>query len=254
LDLLATPAASLPDTGQAQCDDGSNNLVACNRANAGDAATYPRQDGRFGRDAAAATGALIKTGGGAAGFDYTKVANNQTDLGPGSVLGTNATNWACTRDNTTGLTWEVKTATNSDLRYSGHTYTWYNSDSSTNGGNAGNTGSNTCNGTLAAYSNQCNTQYYVFAINALNGVGLCAYTDWRMPTARELSTLTHDGTQNPSIDTTYFPNTPASVFWSGSSYVQNPAGAWFVYFSDGSTYVGDTKNVWNVRLVRGGPF
>ena len=41
--------AQLNDTGQSQCYDGTN-LVTCTDANTGDAATYPRQDGRFGRD------------------------------------------------------------------------------------------------------------------------------------------------------------------------------------------------------------
>ena len=53
-------AAGLPDTGQDLCDNGSHVLVACSTANTGDAATYPRQDGRFGRDAAAAAGTLTQ--------------------------------------------------------------------------------------------------------------------------------------------------------------------------------------------------
>ena len=71
LGLSAARAASLPDTGQTLCYDGSNVLAVCSNANAGDTATYPRQDGRFGRDAQAAKGTLPKIGAGAAGFDYT---------------------------------------------------------------------------------------------------------------------------------------------------------------------------------------
>jgi hypothetical protein len=48
------------------------------------AATYPRQDGRFGREAKAAAGTLSKIGGGAAGFDYIKVAIGGSDLGAGA--------------------------------------------------------------------------------------------------------------------------------------------------------------------------
>ena len=86
-------------------------------------------------------------GGGAAGFDYTKIANNGTTLGAGAILGTAATDWACTKDNITGLTWEVKTGYNTDLRYSGHRYSWFSSDGATNGGVAGSMGANTCNAT-----------------------------------------------------------------------------------------------------------
>ena len=135
--LSTARAAGLPDTGQTLCDNGSSVLVACSNANTGDAAIFPRQDGRFGRDAQAAKGALPKIGGGAAGFDYTKVANDGTDVSAGTALGSGPTDWACTRDNITGLLWEVMTATATDLRYSGHTYAWYSTNGATNGGNAG---------------------------------------------------------------------------------------------------------------------
>ena len=57
------PTGLLNDTGQTQCWNGSA-LVACDDSSTGDLSTYPRQDGRFGRDAAAAKGALTKIGGG----------------------------------------------------------------------------------------------------------------------------------------------------------------------------------------------
>jgi len=58
-------ARGLPDTGQILCDDGTNTMVTCSEANTGDNATYPNQDGRYGRDAAAQAGALPnKIGGG----------------------------------------------------------------------------------------------------------------------------------------------------------------------------------------------
>lgn len=60
LGLSIARAAGLPDTGQDLCDNGSNVLVACTSANTGDTATYPRQDGRFGRDAKAMAGTLTK--------------------------------------------------------------------------------------------------------------------------------------------------------------------------------------------------
>ncbi|MDP3616349.1 MAG: hypothetical protein Q8R49_00785, partial [Rhodoferax sp.] len=59
----AGPTGLLNDTGQTQCDNGSNVLGACNAASTGDASIMPRQDGRFGRDAALP----VKVGGGAAG-------------------------------------------------------------------------------------------------------------------------------------------------------------------------------------------
>jgi hypothetical protein len=245
-------AVGLPDTGQDICYDetGADGVAASDAASiSGDAGTHPRQDCRYGRDAAAAAGVLTKTGGGAKGFDYTKIANNGTTLGAGAALGNAATDWACTKDNITGLTWEVKTASVTDLGYSGHTYTWYSSDGSTNGGNAGGTGGNTCNSTLPG--NLCNTEAFITAVN--NAV-LCFHTDWRMPTRRELLTLVYADASIPSIDLSYFPNLPPVAFWSASSYVPDASSAWFVDFADGYSNASDKSHSHSVRLVRGGQF
>jgi Protein of unknown function (DUF1566) len=243
-------AAGLPDTGQDTCynDTVADGVAASNPASiARDAGTHPRQDCRYGRDAAAAAGQLTKIGAGAHGFDYTKIANNGTVLAAGAALGSAATDWACTKDNVTGLTWEVKTNDNL-LRDKDWTYTWYSTDGTTNGGNAGNVGGATCGGTLAS----CNTQAFVAAVNT---AALCGHSDgWRLPTQRELLTLVHADGSSPSIDPSYFPNTPASSFWSGSAYVPIPAVAWFVYFSDGSTNANDKTSANDARLVRGGQF
>jgi hypothetical protein len=236
-------AAGLPDTGQTTCYDGSA-MVACTAANSGDTAAYPRQDGRFGRDAKAAAGTLTKIGGGAAGFDYSKVANNGSSLAASATLGTAATDWACTRDNITGLLWEVKTT--SGLRSQTHTYTWYSSTGATNAGNAGTVSGGTCQ-----TAGRCDTEKFVTDVNV---VALCGFTDWRLPSLPELFTLVHDGAQDPSIDTSYFPNTIAFYFWSGSSYALHPTYAWSVLFQNGETY-GDKKTYGGyARLVRGGQF
>ncbi len=248
-------AVGLPDTGQDTCynDTVADGVAASNAASiARDAGTHPRQDCRYGRDAAAAASALPKTGAGAKGFDYTKIANNGTALAASATLGTAATDWACTRDNVTALTWEVKTAAVTDPRYFGHTYNWYNSDGSTNGGNAGSTGGNTCNATLQG--NLCNTQAFVTAVNA---AALCTYTDWRMPTVRELFTLVYANGSIPSIDQTYFPNTSdSSFFWTGSSYLLVLDRAFNVNFHTGNTSASSKSNSSHnyVRLVRGAQF
>lgn len=246
-------AAGLPDTGQVICynNNAADGVLAANPDSISrDGGTHPRQDCRYGPDAAAAAGMLTKTGAGVNGFDYTKIANNGVTLVAGTALGTANTAWACTKDNITGLTWEIKTATSTDLRYSGHRYSWYDSNGSNNGGLAGQTGTNTCNATLP--SGLCNTQAFVAAVNA---AALCTYTDWRLPTRRELETLVNANSSNPSIDPTYFPNTPASsTFWSGSPYMPNPAAAWTVFFFTGSTGVFNKVLEASVRLVRGGQF
>ena len=253
----AARAASLPDTGQDLCDDGANVLVACTSANTGDAATYPRQDGRFGRDAKARAGTLSKAGGGAAGFDYSKIANNGSDLGAGVglALGTNPTDWACTRDNITELTWEVKVNDATHLRHMTWTYTWYNSDGTTNAGNAGTPDIGSSAGTdNCLNTSHCDTEKFVADVNA---AALCGGNDWRMPTQRELLTLVHAGTNFPSIDTTYFPNTIGaglSRFYSGTSYVTVPSFARVVNFNLGYSTASAKSGSFFVRLVRGKQF
>lgn len=242
--IPASHAASLPDTGQALCDNGSNVLEACSNTNSGDASTMPRQDGRFGRDPAA--GASTKVGAGAAGFDYSKVANDGTTLAASAVLGSNATDWACTQDNITGLMWEVKT-TDGGLRDANWNYSWYDSNAATNAGNAGTAdGADNCLDTA-----RCDTEKYVADVNAAT---LCSYNDWRLPSKRELQTITHLGSSNPAIESTYFPNTIASTFWSASSYVPVPTIAWYVYFFDGLDLASGKASSFSVRLVRGGQF
>lgn len=241
----AAPTGLLNDTGQDTCYNGST-LAACTATNAGNAASYPRQDGRFGRDAAQAGATLTKTGAGAKNFDYTKIANNGTTLAAGAALGTAATDWACTRDNVTGLVWEVKSPTSANLRYSGHTYSWYD-------GSTGSTGSDTCTATLP--SSLCNTSAYITAVNA---AALCSYNNWRLPTRRELLTLVHNGASSPALDGTYFPNTISDLYWSSNTYMAFmvstvKVSAWLVNFSVGDAHTYNKAYPYYVRLVRPTP-
>lgn len=283
--LVAAPvrAVSLPDTGQTQCDNGSNVLAACNVANSGDAATYRGQDGRFGRDPQAAAGTLTKTGAGTAGFDYTKVANDGTILGAGAAQGTLAGEWGCTRDNVTGLTWELKNTIENHLHDWRATFSWYSTNDATNGNGADtggpgigsvapDVGGDPCHFSVSNPTVACNTQAYVTAVNATS---LCGQTNWRLPTQRELLTLVHAGSGtdnpnagNPSIDSIYFPNTLPSlsgtndttIYWSAATYVHPPTSglilswAWAVNFADGISNASPKGVDYLVRLVSGAPF
>lgn len=223
----------LPDTGQTACY-GDSGTTACSGT---------RQDGASGRD----TLSVSKTGGGAAGFDYTKLASD------GASLPASATGWACVRDNITGLVWEAKTD-DGLLRDRDWRYAWYDGDAASNGGDAGGSGdAATCNSTLGA---SCTTEAYVAAINAqaLCGTGT---ESWRLPTQRELLTLVYAGAYGsglPSIDPTYFADTRLAPYWSASTYAPTPSMAWGVHFGYGAAH-GEAKAAANhVRLVRGAAF
>ena len=235
-------AAGLNDTGVTTCADASGATVSCTAATA-----VQGQDARYGRDAAAGTSALSKVGGGANGFDFSKVKNSGViPLANNASLSLGAGNddWGCTYDNTTGLMWEVKTT--SGLRSQSHIYTWYDTNPATNGGSVGNAAGGVC-----LTGGRCDTEKYTQDVNAAT---MCGHSDWRMPTFRELQGLVRLGV-GPTIDGAYFPNTvPLCGFWSASPVVANASHVWFVYFGDGSSGpspVGST-NFECVRLVRVG--
>ena len=245
---LAAPPPPMNDTGQGVCYDAANVPSICTPGVGGDAGVNPRQDGRYGRDAQFLDGSLTKSGGGRMGFDYTKIANDGSVLPATTALGSAPIYWACTRDNVTGLVWEVGLGSGSGPRAAAHKYTWYWANASQNGGDAGALGTNTCGGTLASSGNQCNTANYV---NLVNSLALCGASDWRLPTQKELHGIVDMGSTLPSIETNYFPNTYSDIYWSSTSRAFAPAGAWVVEFLDGASQATLSKNAaYYVRLVR----
>lgn len=175
---------------------------------------------------------------GHAGFSFTKLDTNGNDL-PAA-----AGNWSCIRDEVTGLTWEAKTD-DGGLQDADNTYSWYNPDSSTNGGSSGTQSGGVCSGS------NCDTYSYVQAVNA-KAQALCGARDWRMPWLGELQSIVDYSRFLPSIDTAYFPLQRNSYIWSGSPSAYNSGYAWDIYFSKGSINSDARHFASRVRLVRGG--
>lgn len=235
---------ALNDTGITFC--GYDNGITENCALEGaDSGAYPRQDARYGRDALAAAGKLNKTGGGSKGFDYTKIANDGSELPTSAALGVAPTDWACTRDNVTELIWEVKSTIG--LRSTQFYYLWYNSNSSINGGGVGIASGPL--GTTCYQAGRCDTEKFVQDVNA---VGLCGAFDWRMPTIKELQSIVDLGRgDDPAIDPDFFPNTYSRgqmEFWSGSAV--DKSSAWYINFGDGYLNFLTKNRGHRVRLVR----
>ena len=148
----------------------------------------------------------------------------------------------CVQDNNTGLVWEGKTASPATSRLETGTYTNFDDANSAQKYN----GSAYVNPTQADLDASTNSIGYK---NAVNTSALCGYTDWRLPTTEELQgILASSG--SPRIDTTWFPNTQAAIYWSSSPYVGNSNGAWYVYFSYGSVGGYNRYGSLHVRLVR----
>jgi hypothetical protein len=194
------------------------------------------QDAHYGRDAAARAGTLTKVGAGEAGFDFTKISNAGNELPASAQLGNGPNDWACTRDNVTGIIWEVKVNDSNHLRHKDHGYTWYFTNSPDGiPGYEGSTSS--CNNTLDGRA--CNTENYMEQVNS---VGLCGYTDWRAPSIKELESIVNHDRDLLAIDRGYFPSVPISYsmfsWWSSSAVASHSLGAWGVNFLIGATSTG----------------
>jgi len=225
---------ALNDSGQTLCDNGAASgapLVVCTAAIVGDGGTYPRQDARFGRDAAAAAGAMAKIGGGANGFDFTKICYNGMTNCAGNAntsgyTGLVSTDWVCTKDNVTGLVWAL---------YINNNGYWFQ----------------------AADSSSTTNDVALANANSLCGFG----TGWRLPTRRELLSIVDYGAASaPLIDTNYFPGTGNFYFWSGDTYLPPPqfitSGgpfAWLVDFNLGGATFASVRSGARVRVVHSSP-
>ena len=192
---------------------------------------------------------------------YTKIANDGSELPDSAQLGTNPKDWACTKDNNTGLIWEVKTDDN--LRSMNRHYTSFTTDYLKC------TEYSWC-GELGKYGDVTNVDSFVKAVNLTR---LCGFDDWRVPMKRELEDLTYcsdekyaiplganyrnnicTGTPTyPTINSFYFPNTVSALYVSSTPGPIGRSNIWHVDFSNGSS---DTSYKYStnlyVRLVRNG--
>jgi hypothetical protein len=176
---------------------------------------------------------------------YTKIANNGADLPASALLGSGATQWACTRDNTTGLVWEVK-STDGGLRDLNKTYTNYDDPTQPQKSN----GSSVTNPTQAEIDAASNS---IGFLNAVNSSRLCGSSGWWMPSRDELFGLINN-VYTPMIDPTFFPNTLSANFWSGSLDLDYPHYAWYVCFTHGNCMYGNLDRFYDqsIRLVNNG--
>lgn len=183
-------------------------------------------------------------------LQYSKISNTGKLLDDAVTLGSNSDDWGCTRDDNTGLVWEIKTA-DKGLRDKDNQYSWYNPDPSANGGGAGleDGAKGLCTGNI-----NCDSNAYVKAVNAQT---LCGFSDWRVPSYRELASIIKAGTF-PAIDVNYFPNSTdadndAFRTWSSTTDSAYPDKAWYLYFGNGTaSLVKSSGATMRLRLVRGG--
>jgi hypothetical protein len=213
-------AGPVPDTGQTKCYDNEKEIPCPQPGEA-----FYGQDAQYRGPSRS----------------YTKLGQNGATL---SASATQAGGWIMTRDNVTGLIWEIKQDKDEDKNYSNphdadNKYTWYDSNPATNGGYAGTSG----NGT--------DTQDFIAALNNANFGG---FSDWRLPTVKELSTLVNAGIPcpGPTIDAAWFPLTVSSSYWSSTYCADSGGYAWEVSFNVGDISSPPKSVSYYVRGVRGG--
>ena len=145
---------------------------------------------------------------------YTKLDSS------GSELPNDASDWVMVKDNVTGLIWEIKSVDES-IHNKNSTYNW-----------------------------QTAQDEFIASLNASSFGG---FTDWRLPTVKELNMIVNRGNYNPAINTEYFRNTISDFYWTSEPSVLYPGFSWSVRFSDGYSISGDNNSQYYVRAVRGQP-
>lgn len=96
---------------------------------------------------------------------------------------------------------------------------------------------------------------YANAVDYCNGLILAGKSDWRLPSIKELSSIVDYRINSPSINTSIYPGTNLSPYWSITNRASSSNSAWVVLFENGrvtsSSKVGgvESPDVF-VRCVR----
>jgi hypothetical protein len=101
-----------------------------------------------------------------------------------------------------------------------------------------------------------------FPVNAWeNALSYCVmtsnpgnYTDWRLPTIKELQSLVDFSLHDPCVNTLYFRDMDASFYWSSTTEASDMSRAWGVDFGDGNSGYNDKTHFgYSIRPVRSIP-
>ena len=175
----------------------------------------------------------------------TLAVTSSYSLVPNASGGTYA-NTECVKDTSNNLVWEGKPL--SGTRNATNTYTNYDSLSSAQFSDGSGGYRNPTQLELDASNNS-----YKY-VTTVNGLSLCGFTDWRMPTQTELWGL-FDASESPRINNTWFPNTQTSrSYWTSTPDSSAVRNTYRIYFDDslGDTFIfsAPRSGIAHIRLVR----
>ena len=166
--------------------------------------------------------------------------------------------WSSTTyKNNTANAWSLETVCGTDYNHCKFSYSLYvcavHGEEMTSSFTDNHDGTVTDNitGLMWAQDTAVTTMTWQQALSWCENLTLAGYDDWRLPTRKELKSIVDENAFNPAIDTSYFPDTSPSFYWSSTAVVCNPGIVWPVNFYDGCSYqLPDDYSY--VRAVRGG--
>jgi len=124
------------------------------------------------------------------------------------------------QDNNTGLIWQ--------RQEDGNTYNWYKA------------------------SGTYHVTYNPSSQDVCGDLSTGNYTDWRLPSKKELISIVDYSLYPGPIITPIFTNTKSYLYWSSSTDANTPNNAWYVNFLYGNVSYFYKYSAYYVRCVRGG--
>ena len=88
------------------------------------------------------------------------------------------------------------------------------------------------------------------SVNSCATLPLGGHSDWRVPSLIELASIVDFGEQEPSINSTFFPGTPGSAFWSTAPVITKTGWRRVIVFASGFSDASDPTAMLYVRCVR----
>lgn len=102
----------------------------------------------------------------------------------------------------------------------------------------------TCSGAVTPAS-------WTTALGYCQTLPLAGY-NWRLPSINELNSVIDRTAENPAIQSTYFPSTATTNYWTSTTDPSTPANAWFIIFAQGRWQSFGKGTSYNVRCVATG--